>query len=247
MSRLDFISPEGFRIDGRRLHELRTTQCKLECMTVSAHGSSYFEIGNTRVLAYVYGPSEAKKRSDSHMKGTLHCEVILAAYSTTDRKQRSKKDRQTEEYALTATETFENLILLSLYPRSQIQIFVYLLEMDGGVRSAILNACCLALADAGIAMKELVSACSVTFIDNRVLTDPNSIELNAGGAEVTMAIESNSEKLLCVELNSRFPTETLENMYEACRLGCKEILEVMKAAIKEKALTRLQGMHSFHR
>lgn len=71
MSRIEYISPEGnpdyftrwlilaqgLRLDGRRANELRTLKASVGILP-AVDGSSLFELGNTRVLATVYGPRE---------------------------------------------------------------------------------------------------------------------------------------------------------------------------------------------
>ena len=51
------LSDQGFRIDGRKPHELRQIRCKLGVFS-QADGSAYLEQGNTKILAAVYGPHE---------------------------------------------------------------------------------------------------------------------------------------------------------------------------------------------
>lgn len=55
--KIEFLSPEGLRIDGRRALELRKMVCRLGVFD-QADGSAYVEMGNTKVLATVYGPHE---------------------------------------------------------------------------------------------------------------------------------------------------------------------------------------------
>lgn len=57
MAGLELLSDQGIRMDGRRPTELRRISCKLG-VSASADGSSYFEQGNTKVLATVYGPHD---------------------------------------------------------------------------------------------------------------------------------------------------------------------------------------------
>ena len=45
---MEFISPEGLRVDGRRPKELRKLRCQLGVLA-SADGSAIFEMGNTKV------------------------------------------------------------------------------------------------------------------------------------------------------------------------------------------------------
>ena len=53
-------------------------------------------------------------------------------------------------------QTFEATIKTELYPRSQIDIFVEVLQADGGNYCACVNAATLALIDAGIPLKVVV-------------------------------------------------------------------------------------------
>ena len=53
---------------------------------------------------------------------------------------------------------FENTIMLELYPRSQIDLQVFVLESDGSFKSAAFNAVSLAIMNAGIAMKDYLVA-----------------------------------------------------------------------------------------
>jgi exosome complex component RRP41 len=59
MSRLELVSPEGLRVDGRRPGELRNFNCSLGLFS-QADGSAMVEIGNTKCIAAVYGPKEVK-------------------------------------------------------------------------------------------------------------------------------------------------------------------------------------------
>lgn len=59
MSGQDLLSDQGLRLDGRRANEIRKITCKLGVFGQS-DGSAYFELGNTKVLAAVYGPHEVK-------------------------------------------------------------------------------------------------------------------------------------------------------------------------------------------
>lgn len=72
MSRHEYLSPEGvsvrgsgicagLRLDGRRAHELRTLSAQLGVLP-QVDGSALFALGNTRVLATVYGPREVRAR-----------------------------------------------------------------------------------------------------------------------------------------------------------------------------------------
>ena len=56
---MELISPlTGLRRDGRRENEVRDIKCQFG-VAKDADGSALFELGNTKVLATVFGPSDA--------------------------------------------------------------------------------------------------------------------------------------------------------------------------------------------
>ena len=66
---------------------------------------------------------------------------------------------------------FEQVILLDLYPKSQIDVQVFVLESDGSYRSSAFNAVSLALMDAGIAMKDFIVATTAGLLGNVAVID----------------------------------------------------------------------------
>ncbi len=65
------------------------------------------------------------------------------------RQRRGRGDRKTTELASTIRSALEHTILLDLFPRAQIGVSVQVLQADGGVLGACINAAMLALACAG--------------------------------------------------------------------------------------------------
>jgi exosome complex component RRP41 len=79
---MEFLSPEGLRLDGRRPTELRRTSVDLGVLP-QADGSAWVEAGNTRVLAAVFGPYVLPGSRSGGVGGAdLRCEVSTAAFST---------------------------------------------------------------------------------------------------------------------------------------------------------------------
>ena len=124
MAGLEILSPEGFRLDGRRPGELRRLVCRMGVFS-QADGSAYIQMGNTKALAAVYGPHEVSNKAKvRHDQALINCEFSMATFSTTERKTRAKGDRKSIEMSMAIRRTFESCILTTLYPRSQIDIFV---------------------------------------------------------------------------------------------------------------------------
>lgn len=77
-------------------------------------------------------------------------------------------------------QTFEEAVQTQLYPRSQIDISVLVLEQDGGtadmemvvivgVLQTAINAVTLALVDAGIPMNDYICATSAGLVDDNAI------------------------------------------------------------------------------
>lgn len=58
---MEFVSPEGLRIDGRRPRELRRISCQLDVLT-NADGSAIFEMGNTKVRKYAITGGHTRRK-----------------------------------------------------------------------------------------------------------------------------------------------------------------------------------------
>ncbi|WVZ98610.1 LOW QUALITY PROTEIN: hypothetical protein U9M48_044025 [Paspalum notatum var. saurae] len=198
---MEYVNPlTGFRVDGRRPNEMR--QLKGEVGVVArADGSALFEMGNTRVIAAVYGPREIQNRGQqvNSNEALVRCEYRMAEFSTGDRRRKPKGDRRSTEISLVIRQTMEASILTHLMPRSQIDIFVQVLQADGGTRSACINAATLALADAGIPMRDIVTSCSAGYLCSTPLLDLNYIEDSAGGPDVTVGILTKMDKVTLLQ------------------------------------------------
>ena len=167
----EFLSPEGLRLDGRRAGEIRRLNCVLG--TLHADGSAYVELGNTKVLARVSGPREAsaRMRGAALERAQLAVDFASVPFASGQYKPQSRADRTSVDIAAAVRRTFEPVVQTQLYPRSQIEVSLTLLQADGGVRAAAINATTLALIDAGVALSDLVCACSAGMIGTALLLD----------------------------------------------------------------------------
>ncbi|KAI5423872.1 Exosome complex component rrp41, variant 2 [Lathyrus oleraceus] len=225
-------------------------QIRAEIGAVSkADGSAVFEMGNTKVIAAVYGPREVQNRSQQLSdKALVRCEYNMANFSTGDRMRKPKGDRfgaqcfrhersllarRSTEISLVIRQTLEECILTHLMPRSQIDIYVQVLQADGGTRSACINAATLALADAGIPMRDLVTSCSAGYLNSTPLLDLNYVEDSAGGPDVTVGILPKLDKVTLLQMDSKLPIDILENVIQLATEGCKAIANYIREILLE--------------
>ena len=174
---MEYVSLEGLRLDGRRPKETRRMRCELTALPGS-DGSAVFELGNTKVLAAVHGPHECRRPSERLEDRLLvKCEVSMAAFSTGERRRRTKGDRRTNELSTFVRRCIETCVSAELLARSQLDVSIQVLQADGGVRAAAVNAAVLAIVDAGIPMQDTMACCSAGYLDDTPLLDLNYMEV----------------------------------------------------------------------
>lgn len=90
-------------------------------------------------------------------------------------------------------------MLLELLPRSQIDVYVQVLQADGGTRCACINAAAMALADAGIPMRDALAAVAVGHLQATPLLDLNYMEDSGGGPDISVALQPNQDRLVLLQ------------------------------------------------
>jgi exosome complex component RRP41 len=127
----------------------------------------------------------------------------------------------------------EATILTHLMPRTQIDIFVQVLQADGGTRSACINAATLALADAGIPMCDLVTSCAAGYLNSTPLLDMNYMEDSAGGPDVAVGLMTKMDKLSLLQMDSKLPMDIFETVMQLAIEGCKAIVRYIQDVLLE--------------
>jgi len=227
-----FIDENGLRLDGRRIDEIRPMKMEIGVLS-RADGSCYLEWGKNKVLAAVYGPRELHPRRLQKADSVLiRYRYNMAAFSVEDR-IRPGPSRRSIEISKVSREAFEPVVLTHLYPGAVIDVFAEVLQADAGTRTAAINAASVALADAGIPMKGLVSACAVGKVDGQLVLDLNKPEDNYGDADIPMAMTSDGEISL-IQMDGDVTQEEFKQAIEMCKEGCRQILEIQKETLRNK-------------
>jgi exosome complex component RRP41 len=92
----------------------------------------------------------------------------------------------------------------------------------------------LALIDAGIPLKDYVTACTSGYIHDRVLLDVNNQESSiGGGSELTMAMLPKSGEIVLLEMAQRFHVDHLDKVMEAATKGCKDIHTILDKVVRK--------------
>ncbi|CAH2098276.1 unnamed protein product [Euphydryas editha] len=232
----DLLSSQGLRLDGRRPNELRRIRCKLGVFT-QPDGSAYLEQGNTKVLAAVYGPHQASKSKSSVEGVVVNCQYSMATFSTGERKNRPRGDRKSQEMSLHLRQALTAAIKTELYPRSQIDIYIEVLQADGGAYCASVNAATLALVDAGVPLRAYACACSASMAwrgaEPAPLLDVGHVEEAAGGVVLTVASLPSTGNIALLELSHRLHSDYFEIVLSRAMQGCRDIEIILDRAVRE--------------
>jgi len=219
-----------------------------------ANGSSYIETGKVKIACAVYGPRQSK--SPFSEKGKLNVEVKYAPFSSARRRNpmRDVEDRPT---SVQVHQALRPSIQLELFPKSTIDVFITVLEVDGAescVASASIAASA-AIADAGFEMFGLVAACSACAFP--LSSSPNDMDVDEGESKVPenvgiwldpTAQESSHAKgslvMACmpafgtvtnVHQTGIMTTATTGKCLDLCLQRCADIHGVMSQALLEGA------------
>ena len=227
------IDENDVRLDGRGLNELRPIKIEVGVLD-NADGSAYIEQGKNKILAAVYGPKEAHPK---HLaipdRALLRCRYHMAPFSVDERKSPAPSRRDVE-LSKVIREALEPAVFVEYYPRTSIDLFIEVLQADGGTRGAAITAASLALADAGIPMRGLVAACAAGKVEGRLVLDLNDIEDKGGEADVPLAWMPNLNAITLLQMDGSLTIDEFEQVVNMAVEGCKKIHGLQKETLKAK-------------
>ncbi len=229
----NLIDEQGIRTDGRTMDELRNVKIQVGIVK-NADGSAYIEFGKNRIIVAVYGPREVHPK---HMaqpdRCVLRCRYHMSPFSTDTRKNPAPSRREVE-ISKVMREALEPAVMLEDYPRAAIDVFVEVLQADGGSRCAGITAASVALADAGINMRDIVSACAAGKVDGKIVLDINDVEDKEGSADMPLAYLPHLERVTLLQLDGILNQEEFNECLDKALQGCKMIYEIQRKALIQK-------------
>lgn len=223
------------RPDGRKKDELRSFEGEVGIIP-NADGSAKFKSGDTIAIAAVYGP---KKMHPQHQqdpeKGVLRCTYNMNSFSVDERirpapSRRSKEISQIIEWAL------EPVLLIDDFPNTVVDVHINIVQADAGTRCAAINAAAMALAHAGIPMKDMVSSIAAGKLDKTVVVDldkaEEDFEEGEGPTDIPISM-THSGEITHLQLDGKISKEKLKEAIEMSKKACSQIYEEQKRALKD--------------
>lgn len=223
------------RQSGRKQNEMRKVKAKVGIIP-NADGSAMFAFGDTVAIAAVYGP---RKLHPQHMqnpsKGILRCSYDLLSFSVADRKKpgpsrRSKEISEMIKFALLPA------VDLDAFPNTVVDVQIYIPQADAGTRTAGINAASLALAHAGIPMKDLICSVALGKLDKDIVVDVDKYEEDfkegEGSTDIPLAKLANSDEYTLLQLDGKIPPEKMKEVFKTAKQVCEELYDIQKKALK---------------
>ncbi|KAK0664950.1 Exosome complex component ski6 [Lasiodiplodia hormozganensis] len=218
------------RLDGRRWNELRRIHAQISTQA-AADGSSYLEMGNTKVVCTVTGPSEGRRQggvaaAQREGEAKIEVEIGFAGFSGIERKRRGRGD---------------NTISISLH----------ILSQDGSLLAACLNAATLALVDAGIPMSDYLVSCTAgstaSYAANDEQADP-LLDLNNLEEQelpfLTVGCLGQREEVSVLVMETKVQMSRLEAMLAVGVDGCKRVRDIMDGVVRAHGRRMLEATSS---
>ena len=225
------------RCDGRGWDEIRPTEAKAGVIP-NADGSAYFRMGNTAAYCAVYGPRELFPKFLQNPKtGIIRCHYNMLPFSGMGERIRPGGNRRAQEISLVMEKALSAVDDLSDFPNAVVDIYTDLPETDAGSRCVAINAAAMALADAGIPMKDMVSALAVGRVDDKIVVDlcyEEEAYEDGPVADIPIAIVHNTQEIALLQMDGEISKEELIRAIEMGRKAMEQVYEIQKKALKEK-------------
>jgi exosome complex component RRP41 len=232
-SDIKLIDENNIRLDGRGPDELRPIKIETNVLN-RADGSSFIEWGGNKIMVAVYGPREAyPKHNQDINKAIVKARYNMAAFSVDERK-RPGPDRRSVEISKVVSEALEAAIMVELFPRAQIDVFIEVLQADAGTRIAGLTAASVAVASAGIPMRDMVVGCTAGKVGNKIVLDLSKEEDNFGQADLPMGILPKSDRIVLMQMDGDLSVEEFEQATSMIMKATKRIAQIQREALTKK-------------
>ena len=230
-----FISSENkqLRADGRAYDELRPIKIKAGVLK-RADGSAYVEVGGNKILASVYGPRETYiRRLLKPNTGVIKVRYNMAPFSVDDRK-RPGPDSRSNEISKIAADALRPALMLESFPRSMVDISIEIIEAEGGTRCAGITAAAVALADAGIPMRDIPVGCAAGKMNGDIVLDLSEKEDKEGQADVPIVILPRTGEITLLQADGKLTEDEFEEALDLAMEGCMRISKIQEEALKER-------------
>ena len=148
--------------------------------------------------------------------------------------ERPGPDRRSTEISKIAADALRPALMLESFPRSMVDVSIEVIEAEGGTRCAGITAAAVALADAGIPMKDIVVGCAAGKVNDQIVLDLSEYEDKEGQADVPIAIMPRTGEITLLQADGNLTEEEFEEALDLAMEGCRKISELQHEALKNR-------------
>lgn len=225
------------RPSGRDYDEYRETEAEAGVIE-KAEGSARFKIGDTEAYAAVYGPRELHPRHlQDPKKGKLRAKYNMLPFSGHGERVRPGPGRRDKEISLVTEKALNPVVDLSEYPNSVVDVYVELPQTNAGSRCAGICAASIALADAGIQMKDMVPAIAVGYVKGQLVVDLDGEEEHLDGNEspdIPLAMIPSTGEITLLQMDGIVSKDKILDAIEKGKGALQEIVKEQRQALHQK-------------
>jgi len=240
------------RAKNRSHNELRTVKIKPDYIDF-ADGSSYIEIGKTRVIATATVEEKIPLFLKKSGTGWITAEYSMLPRSTEKRNVREritgKLSGRSQEIQRLIGRSLRAVTDLSLLGERSIILDCDVIQADGGTRAASITAGCVALALALkkmldektieiMPLKNLVSSISVGIVNGELLLDLDYSEDSRAGIDMNV-VETDKGQLVEVQATAEknpFSRKELSSLLSLADKGIKQLIQIQRDILKKKSI-----------
>lgn len=230
------VGQDGHRAKGRLASQMRPLLSERSVLQ-RADGSAKWAQEGSAVLAAVHGPSQAGQRKEDAERAVI--EVLVKPRNGLP----GATERSCEEVL---RQMLERVVLTAHHPRTLILVVVQVLQADGSLLAAAINAVAAALADAGVPLACMFAGVSVAFgRGGELVLDPDAAEEQAASSVVTAAYPFSHalsgdgrgqelavpEESLLVVSRGRLAPQQLVAALDTCRKGCQGVAKFVSLGL----------------
>jgi len=224
---------KGKRLDGRKLDETRKIEMEVGVIP-NANGSAQVRFGNTVAIAGVYGPRTLfPKHRQEPDRAIIQCRYNMTPFSVEERKRPGPSRRGVEISKVTRL-ALEPALFLEDYPETVVDVYIEILQADGSTRVTGINAASLALADAGVPMKDLVVALSGGKIDGKIIIDLCGKEDNYSEADIPVAFLPRKKEFTLMQMDGRLTPKEVKDILKNILKAGETVYKKQKEALMKK-------------
>lgn len=239
----DFVLLEQRRIDGRKFDEIRDISSEVGILPFT-HGSAVFTRGETQALvSTTLGTGQDVQRIEGIMGETVDRKFMLhynfPPFSTGEVKPMRGTGRREVGHGALAASAIEPVLPSPADFPYTIRIVSDILESNGSSSMATVCGATLALMDAGVPIKNIVSGIAMGLLKGsdakfQALSDISGFEDNFGWMDFKVAGTETGITAIQLDIKNKggLPRSIFEIALEQARVGRKHIMDKMRETLQ---------------